>query len=56
MKKITVKISTIAIMLVFVLSLVACGAKHEAVKPDKSPKEVAVDKKHTEDLKKESGV
>lgn len=50
------RISTALLMIILTASLGACGAKHEAVKPDKDPKKVVVDKNYTEDLKKENGV
>lgn len=50
------KISAVLLMMILTMSLAACGAKHEAVKPDKDPKKVVVDKNYTEDLKKENGV
>jgi predicted small lipoprotein YifL len=56
MKNIIKKISTLLLMITLIVSLSACGAKHEAVKPDKDPKKIVVDKNYTEDLKKESGV
>lgn len=64
-KKVTRKLLSLLLMLILVLSLVACGAKHEAVKPDKDTNEIVTDKnstkiivdeKYTENLKKETGV
>lgn len=50
------KMVTTFLMVAITLSLAACGVKNEAVKPDKNPKKIVVDKNYTADLKKESGV
>ncbi|WP_373844679.1 hypothetical protein [Clostridium sp.] len=55
-KNIITKISIALLMIILTVSLSACGAKHEAVKPDKDPKKIVVDTNYTEDLKKENGV
>lgn len=55
LKNQTKKIVMSLLMLIFIISLVACGAKHEAVKSDKDPKKIVLDKNYTEDIKKEKG-
>ncbi len=56
MKNIIRKMMTALLMITLTLFLAACGAKHQAVKPDKNPKKIVVDKNYTADLKKENGV
>jgi predicted small lipoprotein YifL len=55
-KRVSVKMSTLLLMLTLILSLVGCGKKYEAVIPDKDITKIVVDKNYTEDLKKERGV
>jgi uncharacterized lipoprotein YehR (DUF1307 family) len=56
MNKAIKKMSMLLLILVIMLSLSACEGKHEAVKPDKDPKKIVVDKNYTEDLKNEKDV
>ena len=53
-----IRVAALMLVLIFVLSAVACtGTKaRTAVTPDKDPKIVVVDKSFTEDLLKEKGV
>ncbi|WP_411682655.1 hypothetical protein [Clostridium thailandense] len=55
-KNVITRISTALLLIILTVSLSACDAKHEAVKPDKDPKKIVVDKNYTKDLKKENGV
>lgn len=55
-KRVATKLILGLLMLMLVLSLAACGTKHEAVKPDKDPTKTVEDTKYTEDLNKEKKV
>ena len=55
-RRVTARIVSLLLMLVLAISLVACGTKHEAVKPDKDSTKIVTDKNYTESIKKEVGV
>ena len=55
-RKVSAKLVVILMLLLFTLSLAACETKYQAVKPDKDPTKIVVDKNYTADLTKEKGI
>lgn len=55
-RKVSAKLVVILMLLLFTLSLAACETRYKAVKPDKDPTKIVVDKNYTADLKKEKEI